>query len=67
MLNYNSPGATGALPVAALLVDRILKQNRFRASAGTSSGERINSAKDLGPVTKWDIHQIREILTVGAN
>jgi (S)-2-hydroxyglutarate dehydrogenase len=63
MLNYNSPGATGALPMAALLVDRIIKQNRFRSSTGLKNGEKIDSAKDLGPVTKWDIQHISDRLT----
>ncbi|HZD36892.1 MAG TPA: FAD-dependent oxidoreductase [Nitrososphaeraceae archaeon] len=57
-LNYNSPGATGALPVAALIVDRIMKLGRFR----TSGGEKATS-RDLGPVTTWDIGQISEFLT----
>lgn len=67
MLNYNSPGATGALPVAALIVDRIVRQDRFRTTTGYSSGNKINSAKDVGPVTKWDIHQISDLITEGAD
>jgi (S)-2-hydroxyglutarate dehydrogenase len=64
MLNYNSPGATGALPVAALIVDRILKQGRFRISRRSgNSGEKTDSTKDLGPVTKWDVNQIGDMLT----
>ncbi len=66
MLNYNSPGATGALPVAALIVDRIIRQNRFRSTTGYSSGEKVDSAKDFGPVTKWDIHHISDLITEGA-
>jgi (S)-2-hydroxyglutarate dehydrogenase len=66
ILNYNSPGATGALPVAALIVDRIIRQDRFRSTDGSSSGEKVDSAKDLGPVTKWDIHHISDLITEGA-
>ena len=66
MLNYNSPGATGALPVQ-LIVDRIVRRDRFRTTTGPSSGNKINSAKDLGPVTKWDIHQISDLITEGAD
>lgn len=62
MLNYNSPGATGALPVAALIVDRIVKQDRFRPLARSYSGEKVGSARDLGPVSKWDIHHIGDLL-----
>lgn len=58
-LNYNSPGATGALPVAALIVDKIMKLGRFRTS---ESGDKADS-RDVGPVTKWDIGQISEFLT----
>jgi L-2-hydroxyglutarate oxidase len=61
MLNYNSPGATGALPVAALIVDRIVKQDRFRPLARSYSGGKVGSA-DLGPVSKWDIHHIGDLL-----
>jgi L-2-hydroxyglutarate oxidase LhgO len=64
MLNYNSPGATGALPVAALIVDRIIKQDGFRNSTRLgNSGEKAESTKDLGPVTKWDVNQISDMLT----
>jgi L-2-hydroxyglutarate oxidase len=64
MLNYNSPGATGALPVAALIVDRIIKQDRFRNSTRLgSSGEKAESTKELGPVTKWGVNQISDMLT----
>jgi L-2-hydroxyglutarate oxidase len=64
MLNYNSPGATGALPVAALIVDRIIKQDRFRNSTRLgSNGEKAESTKDLGPVTKWGVNQISDMLT----
>jgi L-2-hydroxyglutarate oxidase len=64
MLNYNSPGATGALPVAALIVDRIIKQDGFRNSTRLGrSGEKAESTKDLGPVTKWDVNQISDMLT----
>jgi (S)-2-hydroxyglutarate dehydrogenase len=65
MLNYNSPGATGALPVAALIVDRIIEQDRFGSSTRSSSGEKVDPAKDLGPVTKWDIRHISHMLTEG--
>jgi hypothetical protein len=61
MLNYNSPGATGALPVAALIVDRIVKEDRFRPLARSYSGGKVGSA-DLGPVSKWDIHHIGDLL-----
>jgi (S)-2-hydroxyglutarate dehydrogenase len=57
ILNYNSPGATGALPVAALIVDTIMKLGRFRIS-----GSDKTTSTDLGPVTKWDIGQISEFL-----
>jgi L-2-hydroxyglutarate oxidase len=63
MLNYNSPGATGALPVAALIVDRIMKQYKFRLSTRSESDKNIDSAKDHGPVTKWDINYISNRLT----
>ena len=63
MLNYNSPGATGALPVAALIVDRIIKHGTFRSSARSDNGKNAGSTKDLGPVTKWDIHHISDSLT----
>jgi L-2-hydroxyglutarate oxidase len=62
MLNYNSPGATGALPVAALIVDRIVKQGGFRSTARSNSDEKVGSAGDLGPVSKWDIHHIGDLL-----
>jgi len=65
MLNYNSPGATGALPVAALIVDRIMKLGRFRTSIRTRSGEKVDSTRDLGPVTKWDTRHISDFLTKG--
>jgi (S)-2-hydroxyglutarate dehydrogenase len=65
MLNYNSPGATGALPVAALIVDRIIKHGTFRSSARSDDGKNACSTKDLGPVTKWDIHHISDSLTEG--
>jgi L-2-hydroxyglutarate oxidase LhgO len=64
MLNYNSPGATGALPISALIVDRIIKQDRFRSSTRfRSSGEKAGPTKDIGPVTKWDVNQISDMLT----
>ena len=62
MLNYNSPGATGALPVAALIVDRIVKQEGFRSTARSNSGEKGNSRRDLGPASKWDIHHLGDFL-----
>lgn len=66
ILNYNSPGATGALPMAALIVDRIIKQERFRPSTGSIYGEKVGTGKDLGPATKWDIRHISDMLTEGA-
>ncbi len=65
MLNYNSPGATGALPVAALIVDHLIKQDRLRSSIRATSAEKFDPAKDFGPVTKWDIRHISHMLTVG--
>jgi L-2-hydroxyglutarate oxidase len=66
MLNYNSPGATGALPMAALIVDRIVKQDKFRLSTRSGGGEKNNTAKDHGPVISWDIHHISDRLTEAA-
>lgn len=66
MLNYNSPGATGALPMAALIVDRIVKQDKFRLSTRSGGGEKNKTTKDHGPVTSWDIHHISDRLTEAA-
>ena len=63
LLNYNSPGATGALPMAALIVDRIMKQDKFKLSTRAGSDEKIGATKDHGPVTRWDIHHISDRLT----
>jgi hypothetical protein len=62
MLNYNSPGATGALPMAALIVDRIMKQDKFKLSTRSGSDEKIGATKNHGPVTRWDIHHISDVL-----
>jgi hypothetical protein len=53
--------------VAALIVDRIIRQDRFRTPTGYSSGNKVDPAKDLGPVTKWDIRQISDLITKGAD
>jgi L-2-hydroxyglutarate oxidase len=37
VLNYNSPGATGALPMAAKIAARILKQGRLAAAVTSRS------------------------------
>jgi L-2-hydroxyglutarate oxidase LhgO len=63
MLNYNSPGATGALPIAALIVDRVMKLGKFRNSGHTRNDEKGVSSMGLNPVTNWDIRHISEYLT----
>jgi (S)-2-hydroxyglutarate dehydrogenase len=61
VLNYNSPGATGALPVAAMIVDKVLKSDVWRSAHPLS--DKLSSKRDLDPASKWDIHQISNLMT----
>jgi L-2-hydroxyglutarate oxidase len=63
VLNYNSPGATGALPVAAMLVSRIVRQGICNASERSEQGSKGHLHPRSYPVTKWDIHHISDLLT----
>lgn len=63
MLNYNSPGATGALPIAALIVDRVMKLGKFRSSEHTRNAGKGVLSMGRNPVTNWDIRHISEYLT----
>jgi (S)-2-hydroxyglutarate dehydrogenase len=63
ILNYNSPGATGALPVAAMLVSRIVRQGICNASDRSKEGGTEYLHCPPEPVAKWDIHHISDLLT----
>jgi L-2-hydroxyglutarate oxidase len=57
VLNYNSPGATGALPMAAMIANRLIEDGRILSLSGfssSSSSNNINNSKQ--PV--WDIRTI---------
>ena len=56
VLNYNSPGATGALPMAAMIVNELIEDG-ILLSASTSNSSTINSMKD-NKKRIWDIAAI---------
>lgn len=63
VLNYNSPGATGALPVAAMIVSRIVSQGIFKTSARSPQNDTEDLSHKSNPVARWDIHHISDLLT----
>lgn len=63
VLNYNSPGATGALPVAAMLISRIVRQGICNTSDRSKQDGREYLPGGPDPVAKWDIHHISDLLT----
>lgn len=63
VLNYNSPGATGALPVAAMIVSRIVRQGIFKTSARSPQNDTEDLSHSSNPVARWDIHHISDLLT----
>ena len=63
VLNYNSPGATGALPIAALIVNGLVEEGIISLLPGSPSHLLSNpggTIDDKGPV--WDIAAISENL-----
>jgi L-2-hydroxyglutarate oxidase len=60
VLNYNSPGATGALPMAAMIVNELIEDG-ILLSASTSNSSTINSMKD-NKKRIWDIAAISDQL-----
>jgi L-2-hydroxyglutarate oxidase len=60
VLNYNSPGATGALPMAAMIVNELIEDG-ILLSASTSNSSNINSLKD-NKKRIWDIAAISDQL-----
>ena len=52
LLNYNSPGATGALPIAAMIANRLVEDGL------TAISRTINDKKP-----KWDIAEISALLS----
>ncbi|MGA9149452.1 MAG: FAD-dependent oxidoreductase [Candidatus Nitrosopolaris sp.] len=61
LLNYNSPGATGALPIAAMVANKILEDGILtRPNSGIS--RTINYKKPI-----WDIAEISESILASAS
>ncbi|MGB7954870.1 MAG: FAD-dependent oxidoreductase [Candidatus Nitrosopolaris sp.] len=60
VLNYNSPGATGALPIAAMIVNDLIEDG-ILLSASTSNSSTINNMKD-NKKRIWDIAAISDQL-----
>jgi L-2-hydroxyglutarate oxidase len=58
VLNYNSPGATGALPMAAMIVNDLIEDG-ILLSASTSNSSTINNMKEK---RIWDIAAISDQL-----
>jgi (S)-2-hydroxyglutarate dehydrogenase len=57
VLNYNSPGATGALPMAAMIANELVEEGiLLSASANSSTTNSTESNKN--PI--WDIAAISE-------
>lgn len=62
VLNYNSPGATGSLPIAAMIVNQLLARGVVKSSPQAASAG-VASSHDPGPVSIWNINQIGEVLS----
>jgi (S)-2-hydroxyglutarate dehydrogenase len=61
LLNYNSPGATGALPIAAMVANKILEDGILRRPISSIS-RTINYKKP-----RWDIAEISQIILASAS
>jgi (S)-2-hydroxyglutarate dehydrogenase len=58
LLNYNSPGATGALPIAAMIANRLVEDGILPRSNSSAISRTINDKKP-----KWDIAEISALLS----
>ncbi len=57
LLNYNSPGATGALPIAAMITNKLIEDGISPRSNSSAISRTINDKKP-----KWDIAEISALL-----
>jgi (S)-2-hydroxyglutarate dehydrogenase len=60
LLNYNSPGATGALPIAAMVANKLLEDGIL-----TRPNSGIGTVNDKKPI--WDIAEISEFILASAS
>jgi L-2-hydroxyglutarate oxidase len=60
VLNYNSPGATGALPIAAMIAHELIEQEIVSHS---SSKDRSNESSINDKRLNWDTGAIFEEIT----
>jgi (S)-2-hydroxyglutarate dehydrogenase len=61
-LNYNSPGATGALPIAAMVANKLIDDGIVPKPNSFSMSRNINERKP-----KWDIAEISENILASAS
>jgi L-2-hydroxyglutarate oxidase len=57
LLNYNSPGVTGALPIAAMIANKLVEDGILPRSNSSAISTTINDKKP-----KWDIQEISALL-----
>jgi (S)-2-hydroxyglutarate dehydrogenase len=60
LLNYNSPGATGALPMAALVVNQLIEDGIVSDVRNNSESKNITTSKEA----IWDIRMIADQMKV---
>jgi (S)-2-hydroxyglutarate dehydrogenase len=57
LINYNSPGATGALPIAAMITNKLVEDGILPRSNSSAISRTINDKKP-----KWDMAEISALL-----
>lgn len=62
LLNYNSPGATGALPIAALVANKLMEDGILPRPNSSAASKNINSKRPI-----WNIAEISENILASAS
>ena len=69
VLNYNSPGATGALPIAAMIANQLIEDGTLIITDSSSNGmhprpSKRESAIEMNYNHIWDIRTISDRMKI---
>jgi hypothetical protein len=69
VLNYNSPGATGALPIAAMIANQLIEDGTVKITDSSSIGMSLRPSKGESEIATnhnqmWDIRTVSDRMKI---